>query len=190
MGLNLFSCKKRNVLFMGMLMVSSALYAKEPILQTISLDIEKHVIPEPVTAPTTHEVLTLVVTLENTVEVGDSDVGVRRYVPITGGYFKGKEMSGVVLPGGADWQLQRPDGVLEIDALYSFKTDDGQTIIIHNVGLASNDPLVGKYPYIRTVPQFKAPKGKYDWLNKRVFTGTITPVEGKHAVVIRVYQVN
>ncbi len=190
MSLNLLSCKTGKVLMIGMLMASSALYATEPVLQTIPLDIEKHAIPDPVAAPTTNEVLTLVVTLENTVEIGDSDVGMRRYVPITGGYFKGKDISGVVLPGGADWQLQRPDGVLEIDALYTFKTDDGQTIIIHNAGLASNDPLVGKYPYIRTVPQFKAPKGKYDWLNKRIFTGTITPIEGKHAVVIRVYQVN
>lgn len=181
---------KKKFFIAGLVLTSSVVCAKEPVLQTMQLDIEKHAIPAPAIAPTTKEVLALVVTLEQTVEVGDSDTGIRRYVPITGGYFKGKDMSGVVLPGGADWQLQRPDGVLEIDALYSIKTDDGQTIIIHNVGLASNDPLVGKHPYIRTVPQFKAPKGKYDWLNKRIFTGTITPIEGKHAVVIRVFQVD
>lgn len=178
------------ILIAGMVLASSIACAKDPVLQTTQLDIEKKAIPMGVVAPSTHEVLTLVVTLENTIEIGDSDAGIRRYVPITGGYFKGKTMSGTVLSGGADWQLQRPDGVLEIDALYSIRTDDGQTIIIHNSGLASNDPLVGKYPYIRTTPQFKAPKGKYDWLNKRVFTGTITPIEGKHAVIIRVFQVD
>ena len=178
------------ILIAGMVLASSIACAKDPVLQTTQLDIEKKAIPMAVVAPSTHEVLTLVVTLENTIEIGDSDAGIRRYVPITGGYFKGKTMSGTVLSGGADWQLQRPDGVLEIDALYSIRTDDGQTIIIHNSGLASNDPLVGKYPYIRTTPQFKAPKGKYDWLNKRVFTGTITPIEGKHAVIIRVFQVD
>ena len=178
------------ILMAGMVLVSSMAFAKDPVLLTTQLDIEKMAIPTAVIAPSTHEVLTLVVTLENTVEIGDSDAGIRRYVPITGGYFKGITMSGSVLSGGADWQLQRPDGVLEIDALYSIKTDDGQTIIIHNSGLASNDPLVGKYPYIRTTPQFRAPKGKYDWLNKRVFTGTITPIEGKHAVIIRVFQVD
>lgn len=182
--------KVSTTLMAGMVLASSMAYAKDPVLQTTQLNIEKQAIPPAVVAPSTHEVLTLVVTLENTVEIGDSDTGARRYVPITGGYFKGKTMSGTVLSGGADWQLQRPDGVLEIDALYSIKTDDGQTIIIHNSGLASNDPLVGKYPYIRTIPQFKAPKGKYDWLNKRVFTGTITPIEGKHAVIIRVFQVD
>lgn len=183
--------KNKNKCFIaGMVLASSVACAKEPVLQTTQLDIETKAIPSAVAAPSTHEVLTLVVTLENTVEIGDSDSGIRRYVPITGGYFKGKTMSGTVLPGGADWQLQRTDGVLEIDALYSIKTDDGQTIIIHNSGLASNDALVGKYPYIRTTPQFKAPKGQYDWLNKRVFTGTITPIEGKHAVIIRVFQVD
>jgi len=181
---------KNKFFIVGMVLVSSMAFAKEPVLQTTQLDIEKKAIPTSVVAPSTHEILTLVVTLDNTVEIGDSDAGIRRYVPITGGYFKGKTMSGTVLSGGADWQLQRPDGVLEIDALYSIRTDDGQTIIIHNSGLASNDPLVGKYPYIRTTPQFKAPKGKYDWLNKRVFTGTITPIESKHAVIIRIFQVD
>lgn len=124
----------RTILMAGMVLANSMAYAKDPVLQTTQLNIEKQAIPPQVVASSTHEILSLVVTLESTVEIGDSDTGIRRYVPITGGYFKGKTMSGTVLPGGADWQLQRPDGVLEIDALYSIKTDDGQTIIIHNSG--------------------------------------------------------
>lgn len=156
------------------------------------VNIAEKVIPETENAPATQHVLTLVVTLEDAVEVGESDKGVRKYVPISGGYFKGQgvngeTLAGDVLPGGADWQLQRPDGVLEIDALYSIRTDDGQTIIIHNSGIASRADDGGAY--IRTTPKFQAPKGKYDFLNKRVFTGTIGMVEGGGAVIIRVFQV-
>ncbi|MFD2015208.1 DUF3237 family protein [Vibrio olivae] len=43
---------------------------------------------------------------------------------------------------------------------------------------------------MRTTPTFQAPIGQYDWLNKRVFTGTITPIKGANAVVIRVFQVD
>ena len=34
--------------------------------------------------------------------------------PITGGKFKGPGIEGVVVPGGADWQLTRPDGDVEL----------------------------------------------------------------------------
>ena len=85
-------------------------------------------------------------------------LGRRKYVPITGGYFagqhvNGESLSGDVLPGGADWQLERPDGVLEIDALYSIRTSDDQTIIIHNSGIASQADEGG--PYVRTIPKFQ-----------------------------------
>ena len=149
-------------------------------------------IPETDKVPGMQHVLTLVVTVDELVEVGESDKGIRKYVPITGGYFagqhvNGESLSGDVLPGGADWQLKRPDGVLEIDALYSIRTSDGQTIIIHNSGIASQADEGG--PYVRTIPKFQAPKGKYDWLNQRVFTGTIDLVKGGGAVIIRLFQV-
>ena len=38
-------------------------------------------------------------------------------------------LDGLVLAGGADWQTSRPDGVTEVDALYSMKCDDGTVII-------------------------------------------------------------
>ena len=38
-------------------------------------------------------------------EIGSGSFGLRRTVPITGGVFHGPEISGRVLPGGADWQF-------------------------------------------------------------------------------------
>lgn len=185
------TCKHLRFPLLFLLLLAAPVMATQETPQpTIEVDMAAQEIPQRVAPPQTHEVMTLVVKLDPAVEVGESDAGVRRYVPITGGYFQGKNISGKVLPGGADWQLQRPDDVLEIDALYSIQTEDGQNIIIHNTGLAARDADAGEFPYIRTTPTFKAPVGQYDWLNKRVFTGTITPVKSGGAVVIRVFQVN
>lgn len=177
-------------LLLSLLLSAPVMAAQDTPLPTIAVDMAAKEIPPRVGPPKIYEVMTLVVKLDPSVEIGESDAGVRRYVPITGGYFQGKNIAGKVLPGGADWQLQRPDDVLEIDALYSIQTEDGQNIIIHNTGLAARDSEAGEFPYIRTTPTFKAPLGKYDWLNKRVFTGTITPVKAGGAVVIRVFQVD
>ena len=82
----------------------------------------------------TEFVLEALVMIAAAVEIGPSSGGTRRYIPITGGTFHGPNIQGVVLPGGADWQVDRPDGVTEIDALYSIKADDGAVIAVHNAG--------------------------------------------------------
>ncbi len=144
----------------------------------------------PSSAPTVNPapVLELYVTLtKDRVNLGMTDNGERTIVPITGGYFLGKDISGEVVAGGADWQTIRQDGIKEIYALYSIRTDDGSTIIVDNRGIVSNE---GGTRYAITRPVFHAPVGKYDWLNKKLFVGTITSIKQPRAVVIRVYEVN
>jgi hypothetical protein len=143
---------------------------------------------EGVTAPTTELALELYVTIAPRVEVGPSDHGTRQFIPITGGRFVGTGIRGEVVPGGADWQLVRPDGVVEVLALYSIRTDDGTNIVVDNRGIIV-PPSDGAPGYVRTSPTFHAPQGKYDWLNKGVFVGTITGAEGGGAVIIRVFKV-
>jgi len=124
-------------------------------------------------------VLNLVVTCSSPELIGpteESKDGKRRDVwPIIGGRFEGKNIRGSVVPGGGDFPLMRPDGVIVIDALYRLKTDDGVTIIIHNKGLYY--PPEGDLPErYRLVPEFTAPVGKYDWLNKSIFISTLVDV--------------
>jgi len=142
-------------------------------------------------APTTELAIELVVTIDPAIVVGESDLGHRQYIPITGGYFRGKGgLKGKVNAGGADWQLKRSDGVLIIEAIYSITTDDGTVIEIHNTGISNRTDGAS---YTVTNPVFHAPQGQYDWLNKHTFVGTITPAFNKgvfQAVVIRAYQVN
>ncbi|NLD35337.1 MAG: DUF3237 family protein [Desulfatiglans sp.] len=56
------------------------------------------------------------VTIGGLLNFGKSKYGERRIIPITGGKFKGPDIEGEVLPGGADWQLTRPDGDVELYA--------------------------------------------------------------------------
>ena len=146
--------------------------------------------PAPEIDPLTTElVLELRVAISPAIEVGESDNGHRQFIPITGGFFVGDGIRGTVLPGGADWQLLRPDGVREIVAIYAIQTDDGVTIMVDNRGIAVPADGSGGAPYVRTSPKFHAPAGKYDWLNKGVFVGSITGAPGGGAVIIRVFAV-
>jgi Protein of unknown function (DUF3237) len=112
--------------------------------------------------------------------VGETARGVRRIIPIAGGTFEGPRMKGEIINGGADWQIVRKDGVAELEAHYTIKTDDGTYIYVKNVGLRVATPdiaaKIGRGEqvspndyYFRAVPKFEAPAGKYDWLNNAIF---------------------
>lgn len=114
---------------------------------------------------------------------GETSAGRRRVIPITGGNFEGPEIRGEVLAGGADWQLTRPDGVTEVEAIYDIRTDDGAVIHVVNRGIVAP-------PYVRTAPRFDAPRGRYDWLNRAVFVGTLKVANAERtAVEIGVWKV-
>jgi hypothetical protein len=124
-------------------------------------------------------VMQLVVTCSEPQDVGGSESskdGKRTEIwPIIGGQFQGRGIRGVVVPGGGDFPVIRPDGVEVIDALYRLKTDDGVTIIIHNKGLAYPSGRADEWHY-RLAPEFIAPQGKYEWLNRSLFISTLTDV--------------
>jgi hypothetical protein len=116
-------------------------------------------------------------------EVGVTAKGVRKMIPILGGSFSGQDIEGIILPGGADWQLVRPDGVAEIEAHYTMRTSDGVCIYIMNRGyrhgppdvmakLAQGIEVAPDQYYFRSSPVFEVEQGKYDWLTRSIFVGT------------------
>ena len=127
------------------------------------------------------------VELAPTLDLGDSPLGQRRMVPITGGRFEGPRLRGVVLAGGADRQLVRKDGVVLLNALYEMKTNDGAVItVLNRVTINSS---ASPEPYARSLVEVTAPDGPHSWLNRRAFVGTLHPLPPEdHAVVVRVYQ--
>jgi hypothetical protein len=76
------------------------------------------------------------------VSLGASPLGERRYVPLGAGTVRGPELSGSVVAGGVDWQLNRSDGALEIAAHYVVRTDDGALVEIRSEGLRHGPPEV------------------------------------------------
>jgi hypothetical protein len=115
-------------------------------------------------------------------DIGPTVRGHRRIVPILGGTFEGPRVKGTVLPG-ADWQIIRPDGVLELEAKYALKTDDGALISIVNrcirraspetmAKLNAGQPVDPVEVYFRTTPTFETAHPDYQWLMSSVFLGT------------------
>jgi hypothetical protein len=116
--------------------------------------------------------------------------GERWIVPILGGVFSGEpgfeSFSGTVRAGGADRQTLRPDGVKELDALYEMQTRDGAVITVHNQVII--DPRVQPERYALSVIRLTTPQGPHDWMNRRVFVGTLQPLRPqREAVLIRGY---
>ncbi len=72
---------------------------------------------------------------------GATRAGHRRVVPIVGGQVSGL-FAAEILPGGADWQLVRPDGTVEIDTRYSARTPAGEYVHFRTSGLRSGPPPV------------------------------------------------
>ena len=113
----------------------------------------------------------------------DGPYGTRRFIPILGGTFEGERMRGTVLPGGADCQLIRPDGVAELEVRCTFQTDDGVIFLMKGLGMrhgpaevldriARGEKTDPSEYYFRETMIFEAPAGKYDWLNKLQAIGT------------------
>jgi hypothetical protein len=119
------------------------------------------------------------VTVGTPLELGDVAKGARRIVPITGGAFAGPQLCGTVLPGGADWQILRSDGVAELEARYTLRTDDGALIYVRNLALRHGPPdvmaaLAAGRPvdpsgyYFRGATAFETSAIHYAWLTKHI----------------------
>ncbi len=74
--------------------------------------------------------------------MGGGPLGERRVVAITGGSFEGPGLRGTIVPGGADWQHVRADGVLDIDARYALRTEAGALIRVVSQGYRHGPPEV------------------------------------------------
>jgi hypothetical protein len=116
------------------------------------------------------------------VNMGAAPLGERRVVYIDGGSFEGPGMRGEVL-GGADWQILRSDGVLELDARYAIREERGGTVQVLSQGYRHGPPEVmsqlarGEVPdpdsyFFRTVMRFETGAEDLAWLNKVIAVAT------------------
>ena len=88
----------------------------------------------------TSHLLTLKLAVSGMQPIGDTPNGNRRIGLVGGGTFEGPKLSGIVLPGGADWIIGRPDGVTTLDVRIVLQTDDGATIGMTYRGMRHGPP--------------------------------------------------
>lgn len=139
----------------------------------------------PIVLPKTEFVYEAIVTLQDAIEMGQSPLGDRRIINITGGEFAGPRIKGKVMPGGADRQLLRKDGVRLLNALYEMQTEDGAIITVNNRVLIDTPKDGPRYAFSHI--DITAPEGPHDWLNRRMFVGTLHSLRPKPMVLIRVF---
>jgi Protein of unknown function (DUF3237) len=140
--------------------------------------------PEPtLPEPRLQLVTRVVVRLAPPRSLGQTPWGERRLVAIVGGHFDGPRLSGVILPGGADWQVIHADGMTTVDTRYALQTHDEALIYIATRGVRWGPPETlarifrgeavdpSEY-YFRIAARLETGAAAYTWVNQRLFVGS------------------
>ena len=131
-------------------------------------------------------------------KLGHTPYGERRIIDIHGGTVQGSRLTGKVLPGGADWQIVRADGVVHLHARYTIETDSGGLILVNAEGyrhgpaevmdrLARDETVDPALYYFRTFMRFETSDPKAAWLNRILALGR--GARSKGSVRIEVFEV-
>ena len=114
--------------------------------------------------------------------LGNTPYGERRIIDILGGTVEGTKLNGKVLPGGADWQIVRADGVVHLQARYTIETSTGGLILVNAEGyrhgpadvmaaLARDETVDPARYYFRTAMRFETADPASSWLNRILAIG-------------------
>jgi hypothetical protein len=130
----------------------------------------------------------LEVTISQPIDLGKTERGHRRVIPITGGTFTyfpatGESVPGTVLPIGADFQTLMSDQLTYLSASYVIEDTDGQRILVENTGIRHADAETiaainrgesapEKDVYFTTAPVLSSSDERYAWVSHRVFIAT------------------
>ena len=126
-------------------------------------------------------------------DLGSTARGHRRIIDILGGEVSGPRLQGEILPGGADWQIVRSDGTIEVTARYTIKSTSGALVYVQNDGLRVAAPEVvarmssgqqvplGAY-HFRTAPRFETADLSLKWLERSTFVGVAARAPDRVAI--------
>jgi hypothetical protein len=132
------------------------------------------------------------------VDAGATPYGGRRTIEILGGRVEGVRFNGRILPGGADWQIVRTDGVADIQARYVIESEAGARVLVQSNGLrhgpaevlariARGELVDPSLYYFRTVMRFETSDPSLAWLNRII--GIARGMRERLAVKLDVYEV-
>jgi hypothetical protein len=153
---------------------------------------------EALAAPALSFVADIRVDVGEPITVGDTGAGLRRVIPILGGTVGGPRLRGRVVPGGADFQVLRADGVMKLEAKYVVEATGGALIYVVNRGLRHGpagameklmrgEAVDPSLIYFRAMPSFETAAPEFIWMMRSLFicTGTRLPTE----VLLRLYEI-
>jgi hypothetical protein len=136
--------------------------------------------------------------LADVLKLGHTPYGERRIIDIRRGQVFGPRLNGRILPGGADWQIIRTDGVADIQARYTIEADNGARVLVSSEGLrhgpaevmerlARGEPVDPSHYYFRTVMRFETGDPSVAWLNR--ILALASGARESNAVRLDVYEV-
>ncbi|MCA0301084.1 MAG: DUF3237 domain-containing protein [Proteobacteria bacterium] len=119
------------------------------------------------------------------IDLGQTARGHRRIIDIVGGRVHGPRLEGEILPGGADWQVVRPDGTIEVVARYTIRSSTGALVYVQNEGLrvatpevieklARGEAMPPDSYHFRTAPRFETAEPSLKWMERATFVGKAT----------------
>ena len=109
------------------------------------------------------------VTIAPAVVLGETALGHRQYIGITGGTVAGPRLKGRVVPGGFDFQLTyKASDCTQLSADYFLQAEDGTHIHVFNEGLSCPG---GERAIFR--PRLEAPNGAHGWMTRATFVATL-----------------
>jgi hypothetical protein len=134
--------------------------------------------------------------VDDVIDLGPGPAGHRRVVAIRGGSCEGR-LSGTILSGGADWQVVREDGVIEIEARYVIETAEGARVLVDSRGLRHGPPEVmaalargedvdPALYFFRTLIRFETGANDHAWLNRIMAIGRAK--RERNAVLIDLFE--
>lgn len=147
--------------------------------------------------PGLKKIATFTINVGTPVVIGHTGLGKKQFIPIKSGTADG-EIKGLILPSGADSQIIRWDGRVDLSARYVIQTEDDELIYIKNNGIrqvseefreqAAEGKIVSpEHLYFRTLPVFETGSAKYKWLQNSLFIGAA--VRNPDSVVLDIYEV-
>jgi len=123
--------------------------------------------------------------LRDSYDVGKTQYGRRMAFVVAGGTVSGEKIQGQVSPGALDLQLTLSNGVVEIEQVMVFRTNDGSYIFMRNAGTGTSQSDV------RVVMDFEAPNASpFNWLNSGSYVARRTLDLEAKTLTLTVYEVS
>ena len=125
------------------------------------------------------------INLDKVYELGKTPYGRRQVLVIKDGTITSDKIQASVLPGGLDFQLTLSNGIIEIEQVLVFQTDDNKYIYMRNAGTGLNENDV------RVVMDFEAPNNSSAaWLNTGQYVARHTVDLTEGTLKMTVYDVS